>query len=637
MDGEEEQGIPPPCVPRMERGSLRPPPLVHHGQRQSPWDPPPCMHHSWIQDSWGTPSHSHPCSASASHQLTSFSPTPAPAVSPPAPAGPAAGRGTPPTTGSGYRTPPAPGDPTLRQAAGLPPPPTPPPLKRRDPQQGVGRRPVDLPGPGTCPEGGGGRDPLPTPAPTLTPRRKGPSLPGSLCWGRGGSNRAGPLLPPPPALPARCRVAETPERLPTAVGRAGPFRPSREECRAQGGYPDPARSLPASGLEGKEDLLGAPSPLPLGRPEALGAPIPRDMGPGDLDVGFPSPGRGQEEVVGCRQLPPHCHKPLRGADTPGMWVGAHLGCLCQAEHLAVLQDPGGHMPGVSQFCMALPRAVTCTGPRAAPSQLCHPSHPAPPPPPPPSYPSQPRLLSQPGPHSCPSEHGPPGAGKGVWGGEPEQGAPMLTPAAPGLPPGKTLSIPQPHHAGCWLPAEPGGRLEGTPRWEGAGGWGANAPASGWASRGPLPGLASAPAQLPSTTSSGTGGGLGGPAQQPQSPPAALPSSRLPGGSPPSWTPGEAGGAGVSPGPRSPRPHQPEERWSPPPFPRRRRHRASRGAATPARPTPAAAGPRGSPRDALEEARNGPPQAGAAGDTARRGSPAPLTCAVPVGPGAGGEE
>lgn len=36
MDGEGEQGTPTPCAPWTERGSPRPPPLVHHGWRWSP-------------------------------------------------------------------------------------------------------------------------------------------------------------------------------------------------------------------------------------------------------------------------------------------------------------------------------------------------------------------------------------------------------------------------------------------------------------------------------------------------------------------------------------------------------------------------------------------------------------------------
>lgn len=70
-------------------------------------------------------------------------------------------------------------------------------------------------------------------------RRKRPSLPGSLCQGKGGWTKRGPH-PVPPALPARCSAAETLERLPTALGVGWALPPQ----------PRPKRSLPASGGEG---------------------------------------------------------------------------------------------------------------------------------------------------------------------------------------------------------------------------------------------------------------------------------------------------------------------------------------------------------------------------------------------------
>lgn len=123
------------------------------------------------------------------------------------------------------------------------------------------------PGPDACPEGEVGRDALPTPQEASLP-------PGLIVSGKGGGlDRAGAPHPVPPALPARCSAAETLERLPTAAGWAGPFRPSREGR----GVDTPTQKGPSQHQEGKGDLLRAPLSTASETPGVLGAGNPGDV------------------------------------------------------------------------------------------------------------------------------------------------------------------------------------------------------------------------------------------------------------------------------------------------------------------------------------------------------------------------
>lgn len=300
-------------------------------------------------------------------------------------------------------------------------------------------RPGDPPGPGVCPEGGRGRK--------GSPARPGPqeaSPPSRAhCAGEGG-----PTEPDPPRgascpVPRGGNAGETPN----SSGAGWAFRPRRDGCRAQGGCPHPAESLPHQERRGRGVCWGSPSPQPHGCSETRGL----GTGKGTLG-GWQSAGSPHRAVT----TPPR-HGCPRAAG------GAHLGRLCQAERPIVPQDARGDAPGVSRFRAALPRAVTYAGPRAAVSG--HPVSPTP---------AQPPRAT-------------------AWG---QRGSRN----------GDSHTVPR------WVPEHPqAGSTQGATsqqsHLEVTGGRGGDMERTPPARDGlPLPDLASAPSQPPSTTSSGTGKG-----------------------------------------------------------------------------------------------------------------------------------
>lgn len=228
---------PTPRVPRMETEPVGPPPCTCHSCRRDPRLPPIPLPPLFCPSQ--TPTHQFCSSSSTSRVPSSSSRTRSRAGNPP------------------WRRQRLQRDPPISSTQPAAP------LRNTVTPSAVSPRgwPGDPPGPGACPEGGRGRKGSPA-RPGPHPPAPQEALPPSRahCAGEGG-----PTEPDPPAvLPARCRAAETPERLPTAPARAGPFRPRRDGCRVQGGCPHPARSLPNHERRGRGGCWGSPSPQPPG-------------------------------------------------------------------------------------------------------------------------------------------------------------------------------------------------------------------------------------------------------------------------------------------------------------------------------------------------------------------------------------
>lgn len=165
------------------------------------------------------------------------------------------------------------------------------------------------------------------------PRRKCPSLPGSLCQGKGGWTERGPHpVPPRSSCPVQRggNIGETPNG--SGVGWALPPPPGG----ARGGFPDPERSLPASGGEG--GFAEGPLPTASGTPRVRGAGNPGYVAPAHCMSCTEKRAAGG----GTGQAAPRTLSQVWG--TPGMWARAHLGRFCQAEYPVIPQDPRGHRP-----------------------------------------------------------------------------------------------------------------------------------------------------------------------------------------------------------------------------------------------------------------------------------------------------
>lgn len=211
------------------------------------------------------------------------------------------------------------------------------------------------------PGGRGRKGCLAHPAGSVPPSR-------AHCVRERGVGPSGAPTPFPPALPARCSAAETLERLPTAAGWAGPFRP-RQEGR---GVDSLTQKGPSQHQEGKEDLLRAPSPLRLGRQEfgVLGT-----LGMWRQHTACPALKRGQRAVARGRQPLEHCHKcgGPQGCGRGLTWVASAKLSTRLSHRTHGVTDH--ERPNSSPCCCELSPAQ---GPGAVVSPLHHSPQPRPP-------------------------------------------------------------------------------------------------------------------------------------------------------------------------------------------------------------------------------------------------------------------